>query len=195
MSQLYETSEAIVAGINKGDRKAEAAMVQKYGRALIFILEKRTGDPEHAKDLQQETFLIVLQKLRKEPLSSPEKLAAYLQNTAINLHIGELRKEIRRNTFSDSETISLIADTKDDQFDELAKIQSKRAVKRLISELKNNRDRKILELYYIQDSNKSDVCEELGLSPRHFDRVISRARSRFRALLESHDEELRMEST
>ena len=193
MSQLFETSEDIVAGINKGDREAETAMIKKYGRALIYILERRTGDKERAKDLQQETFLIVLQKLRREPITDPTKLAAYLQRTAVNLYIGEVRKDIRRNTNPDSEIVAAIADTQEDQLTKLLKDRSKFAIRQLINELGNDRDRKILMLYYIHEHEKSLVCEELNLSTRHFDRVISRARSRFRELVENNVEKIPLE--
>jgi RNA polymerase sigma-70 factor (ECF subfamily) len=157
------------------------------------VLEKRTGDRERAKDLQQEAFLIVLQKLRAEPLQDPSKLSAYLQNTAINLYIGEVRKEIRRNTTADSELIDAFAGTETDQFQELVQARAQAAVKQIIKELKNERDRKILTLYYIEESDKEQICQELDLSLRHFDRVISRARTRFRQLIEDNPDEALLE--
>ena len=193
MLPKYETPEAIVAGINKGDRNAETAMVKKYSGTLLYILEKRTQDKEKAKDLRQEALLVVLQKLRKESITDPSKLAAYLQNTAINLHIGEVRKEIRRQTTADTDTVSIIADSREDHFSELVQDRVKFAVRQVINELKNERDRKILILYYVEEKEKPEICEELELSIRHFDRVISRARSRFKALVKEGKEPLPLE--
>ncbi len=193
MSKTFETSEAIVAGIVEGDRLAEKAMVEKYGKALQFILERRTGNRENSKDLAQDTFLIVLQKLRTEPLKDPSKLGAYLQRTAINLHIGEIRKDIRRNTTADSELLEAFAKSEGDQYRKLVDERAKIAVKKLISELHNERDRHILTLYYIEEGEKEVICEELELSIRHFDRVISRARSRFRELIDSRRDEIPVE--
>ncbi|NKB33114.1 MAG: sigma-70 family RNA polymerase sigma factor [Pseudomonadales bacterium] len=195
MSKLFETPEAIIAGISKGDQEAETAMIEKYGRALMYILEKRTGDKERAKDLQQETFLVVLQKLRREPLSDPTKLAAYLQNTAVNLHIGEIRKEVRRKTSPNSDYIEAIESSNNDAYRDLVNARSKVAVKQLLEELQNARDRKILTLYYIEEKDKVSICEILDLSHRHFDRVISRARSRFREIVESRKDEIPLEMT
>lgn len=193
MSKLFETSEAIVAGIVEGNRLAEKAMVEKYGKPLIFILERRTNNRESAKDLVQDTFLVVLQKLRSEPLQDPSKLGAYLQRTAINLHIGEVRKYIRRNTTADSELLETIAESEGDQHRRLVEERAKIAVRKLISELHNKRDRIILTLYYIEEDDKEVICRELDLSIRHFDRVISRARSRFRELIDSRTDEIPLE--
>lgn len=194
MSQKFETSEAIVAGINKGDREAETAMVEKFGRGLLYVLEKRTGDKERAKDIYQEALLIVLQKLRNEPLSDPSKLAAYLHSTAINLHIGQVRKEIRQNTTTDTDLMETISLGSDNQYQALVEERAGEAISRLIDELNNERDRRILLLYYIQDNDKEEVCKELNLSHRHFDRVISRARLRFRELVEDRQDEIPLET-
>lgn len=193
MSKSFETSEAIVAGIVEGDRLAEKAMVEKYRKPLVFIIERRTNNRENAKDILQDTFLIVLQKLRTEPLKDPSKLGAYLQRTAINLHIGEVRKSIRRNTTTDSELIDAYAESEGDQHQKLVDERAKIAVKKLLSELHNERDRNILTLYYIQEGEKDAICEELELSLRHFDRVISRARSRFKELMDGRQDEIPLE--
>ncbi|MCI5105158.1 MAG: sigma-70 family RNA polymerase sigma factor [Pseudomonadales bacterium] len=194
MSEQFETSESIVAAIYQGDRNAEEALVRKYGRALSYILGKRTGDSERAADLQQETFLVVIQKLRSKPLDDPSKLAAYLQSTAVNLFIGEIRKESRRKTSADSSLVEAMARSSEDSYQTLLRREAGAATRQLIEELKNDRDRQILKLYYLQDKDKLEICDELELSHRHFDRVISRARLRFKELIEDQVDDLSTEA-
>ena len=50
----------------------------------------------------------------------------------------------------------------------------------LVAEL---RDRQVLVRYYLRDEDKATLCHDLGLSDEHFNRVLHRARERFRALL------------
>ncbi len=194
MSEQFETSESIVAAIYQGDRNAEEALVRKYGRALSYILDRRTGDKERAADLQQETFLIVIQKLRNKPLEDPSKLAAYLQSTAVNLYIGEIRKESRRKTSPDSTLIDAIARSTEDVYQDLLRQQAGSATRQMLDELNNERDREILKLYYLDDKDKTEICDELDLSHRHFDRVISRARLRFKSLIEDQLDDLSSEA-
>jgi len=46
------------------------------------------------------------------------------------------------------------------------------------------RDRDLLMRFYLHDEDKALICRELNLSEEHFNRVIFRARNRFRELLE-----------
>jgi DNA-directed RNA polymerase specialized sigma24 family protein len=54
----------------------------------------------------------------------------------------------------------------------------------MLDDLPTARDRDVLIRFYLNDESKEDICAALGLSDEHFNRVIFRARNRFRALLE-----------
>lgn len=186
---LYETSEAIVAGIGQGESEAEEALVRKYSASLLYVLRNRTKDDEFSRDIQQETFLIVLEKLRSTALKDPAKLGAYLHQTAINLFIGEMRKSGRRRTSADTELIEAVAE-EGNQYAVLIRNQAAQAVRRLINEMDNERDRLILQQFYLDENDKERVCANLDLTYRHFDRVISRARNRFKILVEENMDSL-----
>jgi hypothetical protein len=42
----------------------------------------------------------------------------------------------------------------------------------------------VLVRFYLDGTDKQQLCRELGLSPKHFDRVLMRARSRLRTIIE-----------
>lgn len=182
----YETNAAIVAGIQHLDRDAENAFVGKFAGRLAYILRQRTTDSELVADLQQEAFVIVLEKLRANALKEPEKLGAYLQQTAVNLYIGHVRRQARQQTASNTDLIeSLSAEA--DQYLELVREQAGAAILDVIDKLSNERDRLIIKRFYLDEKEKAQICDELDLSHRHFDRVISRARERFRKLVEKNE--------
>ena len=56
-------------------------------------------------------------------------------------------------------------------------------VRELLQELKMPRDREILLRFYVQEADKEEICSELDVSPEHFNRVLFRAKNRFRKLL------------
>ena len=62
--------------------------------------------------------------------------------------------------------------------------QLAQAVMALLDELPTERDREILVRFYLDGTDKQQLCQELGLSPKHFDRVLMRARSRLRTIIE-----------
>lgn len=185
MSQALDTPGQIASAISQGDRKAEAVLLDRYYRTLLYILRKRVRDEEHARDLCQETFRITIERLRREPLAEPEKLAAFLQSIAANLSIAEGRKRERRQTYADSDYVELVADTGADQSVVLDRERIASAVRHLLTELDNLRDQRILYRYYIDELDKEEICAELELTHRHFDKVISRARTRFRELVDA----------
>lgn len=179
----YETPAALATAIGCGDKKAETTLYSRYYHQTLFILERRTGDPELAQDLCQEAFCIVLERLRHSPLADPNKLAAFLHSTAVNLYIAEVRKADRRKTFTDQALLDGMADGTQNQYRALLRERSGEAVRRLIDAMDNNRDRMLLYQYYIEEKDKAQVCASLGLTQRHFDKVLFRAKQRFKELL------------
>jgi RNA polymerase sigma-70 factor (ECF subfamily) len=176
-------SADIVERIRRGDTGAETELWERYCRGLLFLLRRRTHDPDLAQDLRQETFRIALEKLRKDGLDDPEKLAAYLRGIAVHLVSGDWRKRSRQNTRADTEVIEQVADTRSDVQTSVSRLELAELVKRLIEELGVERDREILLRFYIREEDKESICTELAITPLHFNRVLFRAKQRFRALL------------
>lgn len=183
------TSSDLVTGIYNGDRNAESLLVQKYSRQVLYILEKRCGDPELARDICQEAFMVLLEKFRTQMIDDPSKLAAYIQQTAVNILIASKRKEARRQTFADSELIDTYIDGAESPVNDIERMGIRRSVRESILSLKNSRDKEILYRYYINEHDKDEICQHLDIDFRHFDKVISRARSRLREAIESSDKQ------
>jgi RNA polymerase sigma-70 factor (ECF subfamily) len=176
--------EDLVRRIAAGDPQAEEDFIRRYQRPLREILRRRTGDHELAQDLLQDTFAVVLERLRHRGLEDPGKLAAFLHRTACNLAIGHFRRESRRRTDADSERVQIQPDPQGSLLDRVLRDEAGSMVRRLLSELRTPRDREVLMRFYVREQEKPAICAAIGLKPEQFDRVISRARQRFRALVE-----------
>lgn len=174
----------LVQRVRNGDPQAETLLVKTYQRPVIEMLRNRSGDPDLAQDLLQETFIVVLRRLRTEGIEQPHKLAAYIHRVAHNLVIGHFRKETRRNTRLDSEAVELQPDSGAVQLETVLRDEMQHLVRKLLGQLSAPRDREILQRFYVWGQEKRLVCNELALDPDQFDKVISRARQRFRKLVE-----------
>jgi RNA polymerase sigma-70 factor (ECF subfamily) len=181
--QEAQVAADLVARIRGGARDAEDALIRRYGPGLLYLLKRRTRDPELALDLRQDTFRIALEKLRSSALEEPERLAAYLRGVALNLWLGQRRKDTRRATTADSEAVELVADEGAGPFENVSREQVRRAVGVLLKELGTARDREILTRLYLDDEDKESICAALGVDSTHFNRVLFRAKQRFRELL------------
>lgn len=175
-------SADIVAHIKRGDAAAETELWERYCRGLLFLLRRKTRDPELAQDLRQETFRIALVKLRSDGLNDPEKLAAYLRGIAVNLVSGDWRKRARQKTSADTEVVEQSADTVSSVQDSVTRDETAGLVRKLVGELSVERDREILMRFYIREEEKDSICTELGITALHFNRVLFRAKQRFREL-------------
>jgi RNA polymerase sigma-70 factor (ECF subfamily) len=133
--------------------------------------------------LRQDTFIVAIEKLRTAALNDPERLAGYLRGVALNLLLAEQRKTARRATSADSDAVEAAADHGKGPFDNVSGEQVRQAVHLLLQELGTPRDREILTRLYIHDEDKESICRGLGVDAVHFNRVLFRAKQRFRALL------------
>jgi RNA polymerase sigma-70 factor (ECF subfamily) len=186
---VEERSETEVAAelaqrIHSGDRTAEEELVRRYSRGLLFHLRRTAGDPDLADDLHQETFRVVLERLRGEGIGDPGRLAGFILGTGRNIFLGGWRKRARRGEGTSLD--AMVVDPPDPvpgQLDQHLREEEIRKVRRLIGELGTDRDRQILFRFYVAEEGKDRICAELGLDSLHFNRVLFRARQRFKDLL------------
>lgn len=178
-----EVARALVRRIRAGEVRAEEELVERYRRGLSYKLRRMTKDPALADDLLQDTFRIVLERLRGRGLEEPEKLAGFLLRTARNLFLADYRKKSRRGENLDAPGVESEARTSPGQLHRVLVDERAQAVRHLLGELSTPRDRQILFRFYVAEENKEDICADLGLSSLHFNRVLYRARERFRDLV------------
>lgn len=171
--------------IHEGDVSAESELVRQFEPGLRVLLRRRTGG-DHAlvQDLVQETLIIVIQRLRGPGIEEPQKLAAFAAQTARNLAIASLRKSERQKTDVDGEATERRADPMGDVETRAADVEAALAVRALLRELPQPRDRLMLKRFYLDDDDKALICADLQISEAAFNQALSRARRRFRQILE-----------
>jgi len=179
-----EAAADLVRRIHAGDTVAETELVERYSRGLLYMLRRTVGDPALAEDLHQEAFRILLERLRERGLEEPERLAGFLHRTAKNLFVAGYRKGARRKTDGEVEGMEAVPDPASGPLQETLRQEEARRVRQLIGELDTDRDRQILYRFYIAEEEKDLICADLGLSSLHFNRVLFRARQRFKEILE-----------
>lgn len=180
--------ESIVAAAIEGDRQAESRMLIALRPGVLAVLRygafHRWVD---AEDLTQETLQIVVERVRARTIDDPRKVFAFAAATARNLALNAARKALRQQTVVDSELVDELAQNLEMEQSDLADPDDRhlaQAVMQLLDELPTARDRQVLVRFYLDGHDKQQLCEEFGLSPKHFDRVLMRARSRLRTIIE-----------
>ncbi|MCG8460546.1 MAG: sigma-70 family RNA polymerase sigma factor, partial [Holophagales bacterium] len=182
----------LVRRIQAGDLAAEAEMVERYSRGILFMLRRFTGDEARAEDLHQETFRLALEKVRGGELREPGKLSVFLHGIARNLSIADYRQSSRHPTLADGEVIEASPDGGPSPLRHLLAKENADIVRRLLAELEPERDRAILLEFLVAERPKAEICAELGLTSLHFNRVLHRARQRLRDLVRRYHKRHRL---
>jgi RNA polymerase sigma-70 factor, ECF subfamily len=180
--------EKIVSAAISGDRQAESRMLVALRPGVLAVL--RFGAFHRwidAEDLTQETLHIVVERLRARTIDDPRKVFAFAAATARNLALNQARKVLRQQTVVDSDLVDELAQNLEMEQGDMSDSDDRQlaeAVMTLLDELPTPRDRQMLVRFYLDGVDKQQLCQELGLSPKHFDRVLMRARSRLRTIIE-----------
>ena len=164
--------------IRNGESRAEEELFELFQRGVHVILSQLLPGRDVVEDLCQETFRLVLEKIRRGELRDPARLPGFVCNLARNLAIDLLRQEARRRTELDSEAVARTAQSSPDQLGRLLQGERARLVRRVIRELATERDREVIYRFYIAEHDKAAICADLELSALHFNRVLHRARQR-----------------
>ena len=158
--------------------------MQRYGRGVAIILDRHTGGRPEAEDLFQDTFQVVLEKLRRGEVREPAKLPGFLSRVARNLAIEFYRKAARRKTEPDSDAVARSIAAPASPIGRLVDQEHAALVRQAISELRNDRDRQILFRFYIAEEDRERISADFDLTALQFNRVLHRARQRYKALFE-----------
>jgi RNA polymerase sigma-70 factor, ECF subfamily len=149
---------------------------------LRHKLARITRNPELAADMLQDAIVTALQKLNAGELSARRELDGFVYRVALNHLRNHQRKD--KSLVSDQNAAAELPDPRNHCMTEsLQSAQWARVTRELLLEVKPMRDRELLVRFYLHEESKEELCELFGLSNLHFNRVIFRARERFRELL------------
>jgi len=88
----------LVEDARRGDRDAFGDLVLRYERRLIRVIQRFVSDDETARDLAQETFLRVYERL--DQYDSARRFGPWLFRIGVNLTLDYLRRKKRRGRWT-----------------------------------------------------------------------------------------------
>jgi len=177
-TELTEFVKRIIAG----DSAAEEELVQRYKQGVAVIIDQIVRSQSGTEDVSQDTFKIVLAKVRRGGLREPERLSGFVCSVARNAAIDYIRRTRHSRNQEAIGNAEHVPDPAPSQLEEMLNREKATVVRRLINELKQQRDREVLFRYYIAEEDKDKICGDLGLTRLQFNNVIFRATARFKEL-------------
>ena len=183
VSQRDAWAEAaeLVRRIEQGDKGAEGDFILRYRRGVAVIVARNCRDQSPVEDLCQDVLTTALEKIREGLVRDPERLSGFVAGLARTIVLEHYRKESTRSAIEARMPAPLQA-APPVALEQLLRQEKAFIARRVLNELESDRDREILFRFYIAEDDKDRICRDLGLTPLHFNRVLFRARERYREL-------------
>ena len=178
------TPAELVQRIHSGDLSAAEELVQRYSRGVSFVIHQLISDREAGEDIYQETFRLVLEKVRAGEVREPERLSGFISSIARNLVTEQFRRASRRRAREEPDAGQSIATPEPNQLDGLLREEQDSLARQVLASLPSDRDRTVLYRFYVADDDKDEICAGLGVTSLHFNQILCRARERYKNLFE-----------
>lgn len=174
----------LVSRIRAGDQQAEVELVECYSSVVISIIRREVGDTALTDDLYQESFCIILEKIRRGEVREAEKLSGFVCGVARNQVIKHFQRAARQRNLAEAEDADSIPHPAPNQLEQLLQREKADIVRQILKEMTNERDIEVLFRFYLAEHDKKQICADLGLTGMQFNLVLHRARERYRELYE-----------
>lgn len=168
----------LVAQVKAGDDKGLERLYQLFSRGVRYYLCRQLG-PEELEDRIHDTFLIVVNAIKKGDLREPERLMGFVRTIVrrqVATYIDQV-VHIRREQ-TDLESGAAVADRKRDPEQQAMARQKTELMKSVLGSL-SERDRDILVRFYLREETQEQICQEMRLTETQFRLLKSRAKAKF----------------
>lgn len=178
-ASVHPDYDSLVSRIIAGDADAEAELIALFKGRIVHIILRITNNTSLVEDFSQDTFLILIRKIRNGDVKKPNSLGSFVASVARNHAIEQIRRI--RPVSEDLELAEQVPDPSPNPLERLQISEKYDEIREVIGQLRL-RDKLVIFRFYINEEPKRVICADLGLSSAQFDRILHRARNRFEAL-------------
>ncbi|MGB9606716.1 MAG: RNA polymerase sigma factor, partial [Bryobacteraceae bacterium] len=168
----------LVERIRGGDPAGMEQLYAIFSRGVRFYLCRQVG-PEELDDRVHDTFLIVVQAIRKGELRDPERLMGFVR-TVVRRQVAayiERAVQIRRGQTELHPGLPVSDARSNPELEAFAR--QKVEIMQKVLESVSRRDREILIRFYLLGQTQQQICREMKLTETQFRLLKSRAKARF----------------
>ena len=168
----------LVTRIQSGQTDGMTELYQLFSKGIRFYLCRQLG-PQELDDKVHDTFLVVVQAIRRGELREPQRLMGFVRTIVrrqVAAHIDKVVHTRRDQIELDSSV--RVADPRDNPEESAIFHQRNQMIQKVLEEL-SERDREILTRFYLYEQNQEQICDEMALTETQFRLLKSRAKGRF----------------
>jgi RNA polymerase sigma-70 factor, ECF subfamily len=171
---VYADWSDLVARVRSGQTEGMEELYRLFSRGIRFYLVRQFGTDE-VDDRVHDTFLAVVQAIRRDELKEPERLMGFVRTT-VRQQVADHFNQVVRQRGADS----LVShELRRENPEEAAAFYRKiEFIDQVLAAL-SQRDREILTRFYLKEESQDQICREMALTETQFRLLRSRAKARF----------------
>lgn len=175
---LAPTDTELVARIQNGHAESEATLYEKYSAKIYYLALRESRSPQDAEDVRAETFLRVLQSIRRDQVRSAVSLPAFIIGVTRNV-LNELYARRRQaGEVVPLEAAGLAAPSHERLFlDREVQVAVQKTIERL-----KPRERAVLRMHFYEELPTEEIALRAEIAPERVRLVKSRALKHFREI-------------
>jgi RNA polymerase sigma-70 factor (ECF subfamily) len=177
-AETYAAWAFLVERIRTGETDGMEELYQLFSKGIRFYLCRQLG-PQELEDKVHDTFVVVVQAIRRGDLREPQRLMGFVRTIVrrqVAAHIDRV-VHIRKEQL-DMEATVRIPDPGGNPEENAIFQQRAELLQRVLEEL-CGRDREILTRFYLSEQSQDQICAEMVLTETQFRLLKSRAKARF----------------
>lgn len=168
----------LVEKIKRDDVTGMEELYSLFSKGMRYYLCRQLG-PQDLDDRVHDCFLVVVQAIRRGDLREPDRLMGFVRTIVRRQIAGHIDQAIqmRRQTV-DLDTTHSVADTSENPERTVMSRQHEQLAFEVLKGI-SQRDREILERFYLREQSQDTICREMNLTETQFRLLKSRAKARF----------------
>jgi RNA polymerase sigma factor (sigma-70 family) len=168
----------LVERIKKSDPLGMEQLYGLFSRGVRFYLCRQLG-PQELEDKVHDTFVIVVQAIRRGELREPERLMGFVRTVVRRQVAAHIDNAVQtRKEQADLQSGFAVTDAHNNPEEDAIAGQRREIMRRVLSTV-SRRDREILTRFYLLGESQEQICREMQLSDTQFRLLKSRAKARF----------------
>ncbi|GER59242.1 RNA polymerase sigma factor [Patiriisocius marinus] len=166
MKPNTSTDAVLVTSYIQGEESALSILITRHKQRIYSFIYSKVFDRDVAEDVFQDTFIKVINSLKRGKYNEEGKFLPWVMRIAHNLVIDHFRKNNRMPKFennSDFNIFSVLSDSSLNAENTIIKGQVENDVRRLIEELPEDQ-KEVLMMRIYKDMSFKEISEQTGVS-------------------------------
>jgi len=160
------TDAVLVSNYIKGDESSLSMLIKRHKQRIYSFIYSKVLDRDITEDVFQDTFIKVINTLKRGAYNEEGKFLPWVMRIAHNLVIDHFRKNNRMPKFDNSGEFSIFSVLSDGDLNaekKIIKSQVEEDVRRLIEELPEDQ-KQVLVMRMYNDMSFKEISEKTGVS-------------------------------